>query len=75
LRDNAPVDGRYRERLSGFVRELVFIGTDTRYAVQLPTNEIVFVRVQNAGGGNGAFMVGETVQIGWSADDVRVLVE
>lgn len=56
------------------MRELVFIGTDTRYAVQLPTNEIVFVRVQNAGGGSGAFMVGETVQIGWSADDVRVLV-
>jgi spermidine/putrescine transport system ATP-binding protein len=60
--------------LLGEVRERVYIGTDTRYVVGLPTGETVVARVQNHGGhSGGAFAVGDRVKVAWDAEDVRPL--
>ncbi len=61
--------------LSGTVREALYIGTDTRFVVGLPTGEQVVARLQNAARkGLGEFHVGDTVKVTWDCCDVRTLV-
>jgi spermidine/putrescine transport system ATP-binding protein len=72
----AVPENRFSQTLPGEVREVVFIGTDTRYTVQLANEETLVARVQNAGGGSQeTFAVGDTVQVCWTADDARALVD
>lgn len=60
--------------LTGAVREVVYIGTDTRYVVGLPSGEAVVARVQNLGGhGLGEFQLGEPVTVSWDSADARTL--
>ncbi len=60
--------------LKGVVRETVYIGTDTRFVVSLPTGETVVARLQNtAGKGLGEFAVGQQVHVVWAYEDARVL--
>ena len=60
--------------LTGFVQELVFIGTDTRYVVRLETGELVTVRVQNAGqGSSNSWRSGDPVQVHWEQQCARIL--
>ncbi|MEN6478262.1 MAG: ABC transporter ATP-binding protein [Anaerolineales bacterium] len=60
--------------LRGTVREVVYLGTDTRFIVRLATGEDVVARVQNIGAqGLGEFRVGDQVNLVCAPDDVRVL--
>jgi spermidine/putrescine transport system ATP-binding protein len=60
--------------LSGIIREMVYLGTDTRYVVHLLSGERVVARVQNAPGrGRDDFHVDDTVAVSWELDDARVL--
>jgi len=62
--------------LGGRVREVVYLGTDTRFVVALPTGESLAVRVQNIDRrGLGEFAVGEEVKVAWAPEDAQVLKE
>jgi spermidine/putrescine transport system ATP-binding protein len=62
--------------LSGFLRNAIYLGTDTRYIVELSSGENVSVRVQNAGNhGPGEFDLGEQVKLRCEPDDARVLTD
>ncbi len=62
------------EGLSGTVQELVYIGTDTRYAVTLASGESVVVRIQNGCGSDRLeFARGDKVRVYWSVEDARLL--
>lgn len=72
----ATVPTDLSEHLPGIIREVVYIGTDTRYVVGLATGETLVVRTQNVGGqGYGAFQVGEAVTAWWWLTDARLLGE
>ncbi len=60
--------------LTGVVREVVYLGTDTRFVVILPSGETVVARLQNIGGhGLGEFAAGDRVKLLWAAEDARPL--
>ncbi len=62
--------------LAGTVREAVYLGTDTRYVVGLPSGEKVVARVQNTSEHQrGAFAAGEPVQVWCASDDARLLAD
>ena len=62
--------------LAGTVREAVYLGTDTRYVVGLPSGEKVVARLQNAGEHQrGAFAAGEPVRVWCKPEDARLLAE
>jgi spermidine/putrescine transport system ATP-binding protein len=62
--------------LPGILKDAVFLGTDTRYIVELETGENLSVRVQNAGEhGPGEFRRGEPVKVWCEAEDARVLAD
>ncbi len=68
----APQHGRIS--FQGTVREAVYIGTDTRYLIGLPTAETVVARVQSSAGHRpGEFRVNESVMLWCEAADARVL--
>jgi len=63
--------------LTGTVREVVYIGTDTRYVVALPRagDEALVARIQNVGGrGVGEFAVGDAGKIWCAPEDARTLM-
>lgn len=62
--------------LTGVVQEKVYLGTDTRFVVQLPTGQAVVARIQNRGGHDShqRFGVGDVVKIIWDPADARTLV-
>lgn len=63
-----------RNIFTGSVRDVVYIGTDTHYDVQLPTGELVRVREQNFNpGSNLQANEGDTVRIGFDPESARVL--
>ncbi len=60
--------------LCGTIREAVYVGTDTRFVVALPTGETLVARLQNiAEHGLGEFAIGDQVKITWSPGDARLL--
>jgi spermidine/putrescine transport system ATP-binding protein len=62
--------------LAGRVREKVYIGTDTRYLVEVASGEMAIVRVQNAPGSDRpVFRRGDEVTVCWDAQDARVVPE
>jgi spermidine/putrescine transport system ATP-binding protein len=64
------------EGLSGMIQDLVYIGTDTRYLVELLSGETVIVRVQNGCGSDGVeFDKGDQVKIYWSSEDAHILTD
>ena len=70
-----PITGANGTGLRGTVREVVYIGADTRFVVGLPTGETVVARVQNHGGhSEGRMSVGDPVKVVWDVEDVRPLV-
>jgi spermidine/putrescine transport system ATP-binding protein len=62
--------------LEGVVQEAIYIGTDTRYRVQLEGGTCVFVRQQNYGTRYDVlFNVGNVVNVHWAAENAQVLVD
>ena len=67
-RNNVVVNGR--------ISEAIYIGTDTRYRVELPNQESLFVRVQNFGSRyDQTFDVGNEVYVHWAAENAQILTE
>ncbi len=56
------------ERFAGVIVEEVFMGTDTRYVVELAPQTQIVVRQQNTN------IAGQTVDVGWETVFARVLV-
>ncbi|WP_373506036.1 ABC transporter ATP-binding protein [Aestuariivirga sp.] len=61
--------------LSGTVRDAVYVGTGTTYAVALPHGVTVNVRDLNSLSGQGRFAVGETVSVDIPAGAARMLAD
>jgi spermidine/putrescine transport system ATP-binding protein len=62
--------------LTGTIREMIYIGTDTRYVVQLTSGETLVVRVPNAGSAAPNLRrVGDSVGLSWQPEDARVLTD
>lgn len=66
----------YENQLSGKVDEVVYIGTDTHYRVQLPGDQTLRVREQNTHPDSRRIAeVGDSVQVGFPSAAARVLTE
>jgi spermidine/putrescine transport system ATP-binding protein len=62
--------------LRGSISRMVYVGTDTRYTVQLASGETLTARIQNvAGRGRGEFAIGEQVGVTWAAQDACILTD
>jgi hypothetical protein len=62
--------------LDGRIVEAIYIGTDTRYRVELPNEASLFVRVQNFGSRyDTTFDIGNSVYVHWAAENAQVLTE
>jgi ABC-type Fe3+/spermidine/putrescine transport system ATPase subunit len=59
-------------RIDGMVADVVFLGAFVKYKVSLATGEIVFVHSADPAL-RRRITAGDKVQVGWSADDHRVL--
>ena len=62
------------ERFGAVIVEEVFMGTDTRYVVELTPQTQIVVRQQNMNRAAGQFDVGQQVDVGWETVFARVLV-
>jgi spermidine/putrescine transport system ATP-binding protein len=62
------------ERFAGVIVEEVFMGTDTRYVVELAPQTQIVVRQQNTNIAASRFALGQTVDVGWETVFARVLV-
>jgi len=62
------------QALSGVVTQVIYIGTDTRYIVTLPSGVPIAVRVQNGCGRDlEEFKRGDRVYLSWAVEDARTL--
>jgi spermidine/putrescine transport system ATP-binding protein len=69
--DRAPAGS-----LSGTVQEVVYIGTDTRYLVRMPSGEDIVVRVQNGCQTEvGQYTLGDRVRMHWLPEDTQMLLD
>ncbi|MDY6804117.1 MAG: ABC transporter ATP-binding protein [Cyanobacteriota bacterium] len=58
----------------GVVKEVIYIGTDTRYLVRISEQSLIGVRCQNLNfADSGKFAVGDAVKLRISPDSVRVI--
>lgn len=62
------------ERFVGVIVEEVFMGTDTRFVVELTPETQIVVRQQNMNQAAGRFALGQQVDVGWETVFARVLV-
>lgn len=70
------VQDGYENRFTGRVSNVVYIGTDTQYAIQLPGDQTVRVREQNSAPGSRPIAAeGAEVTISFSVQAARVLTE
>ncbi|NHZ72446.1 MAG: polyamine ABC transporter ATP-binding protein [Aquificales bacterium] len=62
--------------LEARITETIYIGTDTRYRVEIADSASIFVRVQNYGSRyDTQFNVGDPVYVHWAAENAQVLTE
>jgi ABC-type Fe3+/spermidine/putrescine transport system ATPase subunit len=62
------------ENLMASVSEVTYLGTDTRYIVEIPGGEKAAVRVQNTGINRAPiFRVGDQVTVSYDLDDAQIL--
>ncbi len=63
------------QALTGVMTQVIYIGTDTRYIVTLPSGVPIAVRVQNGCGRDlEEFKRGDRVHISWAVEDARTLL-
>lgn len=68
-----PPNGHY-ESLQAVVSEVTFLGTDTRYIVDMPGGEKAAVRIQNTGFHRlPSYQVGDAVTVGYDKEDAQIL--
>ena len=62
--------------LTGVVQEVIYIGTDTRYLLQIASGQLLIVRLQN--GCNvelNEFKKGDQTQVFWRPEDAHILTD
>lgn len=59
--------------MSGTLRNIVYIGTDTQYHIELPGGLPFVVRMQNRRDTKEAYMEGDELGIDVSADAIQLL--
>lgn len=60
--------------ISGIIKEVVYIGTDIRYVIEIPTGQEMLIRIQNSSRETiSAFPRGAEVKIGWTPEDAKIL--
>ncbi|NET73643.1 MAG: ABC transporter ATP-binding protein, partial [Sphaerospermopsis sp. SIO1G2] len=65
-----------RVTLNGTIADVIYIGTDNRYQVELVTGDKIFVRVQNLGAGETKeYGRGDSVAVQWQPSNAQVLTE
>ncbi len=75
-KNDAAGQGSNRVALNGRVTNVIYIGTDNRYKIELATGDSIYVRVQNLGSEQKtSFQVGDEVSVQWSPDNAKVLTE
>jgi ABC-type Fe3+/spermidine/putrescine transport system ATPase subunit len=68
-----PPDYR-SDKLMASVSEVTYLGTDTRYIVEIPGGEKAAVRVQNTGINRAPlFRIGDQVTVSYDLDDAQIL--
>ena len=70
---NGAMAGSKLYHAQGVVQEAVYIGTDTRYQVALPTGESLVVRAPNMRQRGHDYKVGDAVQVAVYEEDLRPL--
>ena len=62
--------------LTGLVQEVIYIGTDTRYLLQLASGQSLIARVQNGcQTALNEFQKGVQVRITWRPEDAHILTD
>ena len=69
-----PGKGNGRVSLPGEVQQVMYLGTDTRYAIQLQDGHTLVALARNLNG-DGPLNLGDPVQVYWHDTDARLLVE
>jgi spermidine/putrescine transport system ATP-binding protein len=70
-----PQTPPYMTCLTARVQQMIYVGTDTRYVLELNNGVSMSVRQQNTIPGGGSFKVGEQVMMCWDPDHARILKE
>ena len=62
--------------LSGTIQEVIYIGTDTRFMLAMPSGQSMIVRLQNGCGIDlGEFKKGDPAKVFWYPEDAHILTE
>ncbi|MCA9921090.1 MAG: ABC transporter ATP-binding protein [Anaerolineales bacterium] len=69
-----PEKGNGRSTLLGQVQQVMYLGTDTRYAIRLDDGHTLVALARNLNG-DGPLSLGEPVQVYWHETDARLLPE
>jgi spermidine/putrescine transport system ATP-binding protein len=70
-----PEGSRKIAEMPGKISDLVYLGTDTRYAVQVAGQTKLVVRMQNTTSSEHFFKVGDEVTLRWNPAHARVMKE
>ena len=73
LHQSAETTTKHDNFFTGRVHEVVFIGTDTRLAVEIGPQVILEIRHQNINNRADEFQVGQPIAISWQTSSARVL--
>jgi spermidine/putrescine transport system ATP-binding protein len=66
-------NGRYNAHAPGKIVDLVYLGTDTRYIVQVAGETNIVVRMQNTASSEHFFKPGDSVHVHWNHAHGRVM--
>jgi len=69
---NAPDASAHQGGLGGLVEQVIYVGADTRYVINLESGSTIVARVQNTGNVE-EFVKGDAVMVYWEAEDAHIL--
>jgi putative spermidine/putrescine transport system ATP-binding protein len=73
--DEYPNIPAHMTRISALVNQVIYVGTDTRYIMELPDGFELVGRQQNTIPGGGQYRRGDRVSICWDPEHARILKE
>jgi spermidine/putrescine transport system ATP-binding protein len=71
----APTAGNHVASIPGRIQQAIYLGTDTRYLIQVSSGVNLVARLQNMNGTENRFHPGDHVEVRWDAHHARVLKE
>lgn len=73
IQDPHPIISDDIIRLPGQIIQAIYLGTDTRYLIELLNGIQITARLQNLNGSSSRFSPGETVEVFWETQHTRLL--